>query len=605
MTPMMDVDGVTSSHLDLYTASMDLDVDTPSPPDLQKWQDELHGDFSDESADASQASIPTYDFRPAARIANRFITITWIDQDESGTYDPDGKRGPSPIPFNRKRREGPEQADDGKPKRLKTNTWQHGRFNGYQMIVTFKISSEHGLAWQEATGTSRDNWPLVAQRHSSWSSSGDQIPSEDILNGITPHGLRKRTRCGLPISAHFNGCELPDLADITLGHPAARGCKGCFAKGEDCPLLEEGSRYPCTFCQEDEIDCDLITEPLMKRACEPCGRRRAVCSYRELGSDHTKPCTPCLTVGVKCVAGPLSGRTRVGPSIDQARPGRKKGCSQCSRVRKWCSLKNKNPTLPCNLCRKIGQECSFEPVRHRFAISKTKPKRKAAASRKSQAAMGSKGKHFTTITTKLAHPIRFNYMSVDDQDPMPCHWCDDMVYGLLGLGEVDVEMVDNGDSQGYTEVVDGHTTAGHSPSRMCGFCTLDRLRITACKVHEIQPIDGIDPGQFDYSSITEWMTPGAASTAPFSWCSICPAPAFFVCCAEADPIDALDTGMGKGCGLLLCESCAVALVNEHDGDLEGLIDQLKGDEADGGFGLRADADFLHPRGELLRRMAAG
>ncbi|KAL2037196.1 hypothetical protein N7G274_010059 [Stereocaulon virgatum] len=398
MTSMMDVDEGKSSPLD-YTTSMDLYVDTPSPPDLQKWQDELYGDFSDDLADTSQASIPKYDFRPAARIANRFITITWIDQDENGTYDLDGRRGPSPIPFNRKRRERPEQADDGRPKRPKTNTSQHDRSNSCQMIVTFKISSEHGLAWPRAAGITRDNWPPVGQRHSSWSSSGDESSSENILNGITPYSLRERTRCGLSDSARFNGCELPDLADITLGHPAARGCKGCFAKGEDCPLHEEGSRYPCTFCQEDEKDCDLITEPLVKRACEPCGRRRAVCSYRELGSDHTKPCIPCLTVGVNCVVGPLSGRTRVGPSIDQARPGRKKGCSQCLRARKWCSLKNKKPTLPCNLCRKNGQECSFEPVRREFAISETKPKRKVAASRKSQAALRSEGKQLMTIAT--------------------------------------------------------------------------------------------------------------------------------------------------------------------------------------------------------------
>lgn len=49
----------------------------------------------------------------------------------------------------------------------------------------------------------------------------------------------------------------------------------------------------------------------------------------------------------------------------------------------------------------------------------------------------------------------------------------------------------------------------------------------------------------------------------------------------------------------------MTLVNEHDGNLEGLLDRLKGDEEEGGFRLRADADFLHRKGELLRRMAAG
>lgn len=46
-------------------------------------------------------------------------------------------------------------------------------------------------------------------------------------------------------------------------------------------------------------------------------------------------------------------------------------------------------------------------------------------------------------------------------------------------------------------------------------------------------------------------------------------------------IDALGECDQKGCGLLLCESCAVTLVNEHDGNLEGLLDRLKGDEEEG------------------------
>ncbi|KAL2037195.1 hypothetical protein N7G274_010058 [Stereocaulon virgatum] len=74
---------------------------------------------------------------------------------------------------------------------------------------------------------------------------------------------------------------------------------------------------------------------------------------------------------------------------------------------------------------------------------------------------------------------------------------------------------------------------------------------------------------------------------------------------RSGPDRCVGDGHGKGCGLLLCESCAMTLVNEHDGVLEGLMNQLKRDEADGSFGLRADTDFLHPKGELLRRMAAG
>ena len=96
---------------------------------------------------------------PAAREASKFVTITWIDQDESGIYDPDGKRSPSPLPNSNRRREWYKYAEDGAPERAKTSTWQMGRFRGCQMIVTFEITTEHGIAWQRLVGVAHDNWP--------------------------------------------------------------------------------------------------------------------------------------------------------------------------------------------------------------------------------------------------------------------------------------------------------------------------------------------------------------------------------------------------------------------------------------------------------------
>ena len=144
---------------------------------------------------------------------------------------------------------------------------------------------------------------------------------------------------------------------------------------------------------------------------------------------------------------------------------------------------------------------------------------------------------------------------------------------------------------------------------MCEFCTTDRLKITACKTHDIEPIEAMDPGIFDYEAVAEWMMPGMASLAPFAWCSICPSPAFF-CCSTKPDIDTNEQeedfyfGDQKGCGLFLCDTCAVTLVNKHEGKLDRLIDGLESDLDDGGFGLRADATFLHSKGELLRRRGA-
>ena len=124
---------------------------SPPPPDFDKWQHELFGDFSNDlHAGLETALTSKYDLRPAAREASKLVTITWIDQDESGTYDPDGKRSPSPLSNPRKRWERYEHADDGAPKRPKTSTWQMGRFRGSQMIVTFRMTTVHGIAWQRS-----------------------------------------------------------------------------------------------------------------------------------------------------------------------------------------------------------------------------------------------------------------------------------------------------------------------------------------------------------------------------------------------------------------------------------------------------------------------
>lgn len=68
-------------------------------------------------------------------------------------------------------------------------------------------------------------------------------------------------------------------------------------------------------------------------------------------------------------------------------------------------------------------------------------------------------------TTRESNGDHYKYMSKDPNEQMPCHSLDDALCGLLGLGDVDVEVLDNGDGQGYAEVVDGHVATGYLPSR--------------------------------------------------------------------------------------------------------------------------------------------
>ena len=606
---------------------------TPPPEQLQKWYDELYADLPD-LPDASEDSLRSkYDFRIGVR-ENNSVPVTYLDQDESGTFDPACKKPPECIRINKKKRERRERIDDGTPKKIKTNTWQGGRRMGCQLPVVLKFISENGRAALKDLGTSLDNWLELSPAPE----SSDDSPTDWPESQAQPYELRERRRCHL--SDPTNAAEDDDLhlEDVTLGYPAYRGCKGCFEWGFRCPLLDEGSRYPCTECAADNTECELIVEPAVKRTCEGCRGRRQQCSYREKGGDHTKPCQQCANASRKCVAGPASGRSRTGPSLDQIAPlpasrPRKQNIQsrrQCSQPRKQ-NARTRSMNASCTQCQRDKTrfpridhpevtECShgcnrdtaralssLDPQTNIFKKGKGK-ERDICSHKRSKPAVTEpqKSNRCRTITTKLAHPIQFNYAYDDDEGTAPCHWCDDAVYGILGLGEVEVEVIDNEDGQGFIEIVDGHAkTYGHS--RMCEFCTTDRLKITACRNHEIEPIEGMDPNNFDYKAVTEWMMPGMTSLAPFAWCSICPSPAFFSCSTRPDiDIDEqeedLYLGDQKGCGLLLCESCTVTLVNEHEGKLDRLIDSLESDGDDGGFGIRADANFLHPNGELLRRM---
>ena len=289
-------------------------------------------------------------------------------------------------------------------------------------------------------------------------------------------------------------------------------------------------------------------------------------------------------------------------------------CAQCRRDGKWCSLSVKRNDIPCNRCRVSGISCTFERLNRRIVDPRPGPEyqlvEREERGRDSDLPERQNGNLMghptTTITTKFAHPITFNYRPSDPQ-AAPCHWCDDLAYGILGIGEITIEVIDYKDKQGYVEVGGGHVATGHAPSRMCDMCTLERIMIAACRIHELEPIEGMSPDDFAFEMVVDYLMPGSAASAPFQWCSVCPAPAFFRCHKKMDI--RMEGGNGErypegddGCGLVLCEDCAVSLDEEHDGQLELMIDGMRVERAADAFSLRADVEFLHTEGELLRRM---
>ena len=597
-----------------------------------------------------------YDFRPFTLSFSKHIT-TWVDQDESGDFDPECEQPCNLIPSINKRERpicrdnGPRETTYKKPK---LHTWQLGRRVGLSCPVALKLESDRGRAFLQEIGVHLNNWPKLqllgenAEMNFTELNS-DAIQSQRLRNRQSFHQDDQSSAFQRTSRDNFSL-----FADVMLGHPAARGCKGCLEIGVSCTLLQEGSTYPCFACKDDGFECELVLPPAKKRACESCRRRRIVCSYRSTNEDHSSSCKQCENSRAKCVAGPLSGRTRTGPCLDQKvsepssiaqRPY--VACTQCREAKKYCSLRYNRNGGTCKRCVGLEKICTFEAISDARRKEESKTIRdihspmdissKTLTQNSSQTQTGDSlptdlspreekplmckrsppvsSPHTSTeknvfsgttrmIKTRLAHPVTFNHQVPEDGSTF-CHWCNDYSYGLIGLGEVRVEVIDDNGGVGYIEIEGGHTAQGRDPSRMCHQCTTSRLFIACCQKHDIQPIESATPDIFDGIEVLEWLQPNLMSSAPFEWCSICVRPASFACknpSAMGPSLMKDDLDEEAGCGLRLCEGCAVTLRFELDGRLDELINKLEGEGDCGPLDIRADTNFLHSNGHLMHRI---
>ncbi len=558
------------------------------------------GRASQEEQIWGQGSSPKYEFRAKVREGKMGLT-TWLDQDSSGDYEPelDDVRQRRPV-----RPKGLPKIPSGfSPERVtkkpKTEKWEQKIDNVLGTPAVFNFSPKAGRDQLEVLGNPPENW-LVFK-------SGIGRGTQDLPLKSNPESsasyrstvASRRCKRGGGI---YDGQQDKGEAsnDITNSDPAAKGCKACFTLGLPCSLLQEGSGYPCDICAADSEECELIVEPLLKQACQNCKRRKIACSYRD-EVDHRGPCKSCVKSSIRCVAGPLRRRRRARPPVN-------KGSSQLSTPlsQQHCQITSSRKRRHKDL------EGSVSPPR---IVSPYKGRRLAGEAMHVEAEedyeleisredIPKNAPHavIRIIRTRLAHPVNFNYEPKTDEELIPCHWCDDLYYGLVGLGAVDAEVIDYRDGRGYEEVGNGHTNTGHLPSRMCTSCTLDRFIIIACIDHQMQPILNANPESPGFASFMNYLAPGKASSAPFGWCSICPTPASYYCCQPqglnsppGDPNEPLEGRIG--CGLLLCGRCEELLTGKYFGVLERLIEGLSGEQTL----LRADVDFLHPNGELLRR----
>ncbi|KIW90270.1 uncharacterized protein Z519_08914 [Cladophialophora bantiana CBS 173.52] len=315
-----------------------------------------------------------------------------------------------------------------------------------------------------------------------------------------------------------------------------------------------------------------------------------------------------------------------------------RGCTACKEANKRCSARSNG--LPCKRCQTEGVECAehapdepkgsqdvFDIIPanvHQSPYSPAQPSpiqiiRAAAveiqqaqnvlagASRddpiildspRSSPELASQNEVFT-IQTPWAHPINFKYLETPEQ---PCHFCHDFRYGIYGYGPISADVFQFPGETELREVGNGHQSRGKAATRMCVNCSLNRLYISRCRVHSMQRFAvRSDQVYYKYISqlIDEWYPRGPAlKHGAYYSCSLCCQPAFWRCCAD-QRIDKylrkVEDGKGRGCGLILCESC-VAQVKVDQGVLKrSTVQKVNGHDT-----RRADMEFLFA-GSLLHQ----
>lgn len=117
----------------------------------------------------------------------------------------------------------------------------------------------------------------------------------------------------------------------------------------------------------------------------------------------------------------------------------------------------------------------------------------------------------------------------------------------------------------------------------------------------MQILDGANRQEYDPETVLEALVSGTVEDVAWEWCYVCPRPATYGCGRPSDISD--EMGEEVGCGLRLCDECAIVLASECQGDLGALVAMKMTEGGDDGndLALRADAELLLRHGELMRR----
>jgi hypothetical protein len=367
-------------------------------------------------------------------------------------------------------------------------------------------------------------------------------------------------------------------------------CCECREAGLRCSL-KRGQDGPCKICRENNEDCTFVYE----------------------GKNGALPPIKILK--------PTKSSDSTSKAVSKQKRCRKRSPSPQSPTVETAAHSLSTPSTAWKV---LGVDAEKEFKRSRRGIKEGKLKHHATSIPPMLTAQ-TLGLQHKIIRTCFAHPIKFNYVP-DPANQHPCSWCAAPFFGLWGFGEVEVEVIPWGGALGNEEIVGGWASdKGHGSTKMCVECTFTRVRIITCQGHRVRRIEGLDKRSFQpkmlersFGALAIGDKEGGKLAMETKWCNICVAVAEYKCCTKqhySDSAEQLSSHEGlKGCGLYLCATCndTFERIEKSKGNnptvvvLDALVvirrNELWKAESDK---VRADAEFLTTRGELMVRMAQG
>ena len=586
------MDNATTMEEECDNSTPDENINLDSPEMKQDSDEESEGT-------PPNYELPKYQLRPQNCKLKPAFARTWIDTDETGNYGDRKHSEDLRRARLRRNRAKIQQRDNDRCKADDSAENEADNEGAPEVIPKLMVI----LGFRSEAGGARYRELIL-----------DQLSKNKGQSDENAEGYQLRRRSAAVNQRYYGDCNLdksrfaPDLPEDLTGHPLARGCWECLGLGIKCPLLDDERAWPCKMCLDDDHDCDLVTPPVLKRACERCKRRRMSCSF-SYSMDQGETCQHCMEDGYRCVAGPAKEAIRLRIRydrdwIDDPLPKKKTLRLRTKSIQNDDPDINVHSSTTSRASNSFLQKYSFDGGKIRetgesFVYKSLGEKRRledpspATRPAKTQRTPKQTEAVTQTIRTRFCHPITFNHEDKTDGNE-PCHFCAEPGYAIVGLGAKEVEVIEWEGGQGLEEVCGGHKDEGVESTRVCATCTLKRLRIVMCPTHELRPSAGVKKCTLDENAAFAELLAGSSKAGKRQWCAICPSLAVYECGTRTDD-------GSHGCGLRLCEQCAVVVTGSYDGDLQNMLPEMKDEPTEERMlGLRADYELLREDGLLMQ-----